>query len=147
VGLGGQELSTGGAAAARGGVDASSLQDQPHRTGRKPVAQPGEFAVDPPIPPGRVLCGQAQHQLAQLGCRGPAAGAPLTGLGPAPGYQIPVPAQHRGRGDDPMQSHSLAQQPGQRREHRSVGPRQPRSAHLATEHGNLVTEHQDLRVL
>jgi hypothetical protein len=52
----------------------------------------------------------------------------------------------RGRGDDPMQSTGLRQQPGQRRKHRPVRPRQSRSAHLAAQHGDLVTEHKNLRV-
>jgi hypothetical protein len=45
------------------------------------VAESGEVALDPSVPPGRVLRGQPQDQLAQLGCRGPAAGA-AAGLGP-----------------------------------------------------------------
>ena len=48
---------------------------------------------------------QSQHQLTQLGCRGPAAAA--SGLGPASGHQIPMPAQHRGGSDDSMQSAGL----------------------------------------
>jgi hypothetical protein len=39
VGLGGQELSPGGAAAARGRVDAGSLEDQPHGAGCRLVAE------------------------------------------------------------------------------------------------------------
>jgi hypothetical protein len=49
----------------------------------------------------------------------------------------PVPAQHRGGGNDSMQSARLGQQPVQRCEYGSVCPGQPRSAHLATEHGDL----------
>ena len=52
VGLGGQKASPGGAAAARSGVDAGSLQDQPHRAGRKLIAEPGEFALDSSVTPG-----------------------------------------------------------------------------------------------
>ncbi|MGH3435459.1 MAG: hypothetical protein ACRDRN_03225 [Sciscionella sp.] len=109
VGLGGKELSPGGPAAARCGIDTGSLEDQPHGAGRKVVAEPGEFAVNPSVSPGRVLRSQAQHQPAQLRCRGPAAGAAPWGLGPAPCHQVPVPAHDRGRGHDSMQSASLGQ--------------------------------------
>jgi hypothetical protein len=33
-------------------VDADSLEDQPHRAGRKPVAEPGKFTVNPAVSPG-----------------------------------------------------------------------------------------------
>lgn len=39
------------------------------------------------------------------------------------------------------------QQPGQRGQHRTVGPRQPQGLNLTLEHGHLVTQDQDLRVL
>jgi hypothetical protein len=41
----------------------------------------------------------------------------------------------------------LGQQPGQCREHRPIRPRQSRSAHLAAQHGDLVPEHKNLRIL
>src|SRR3712207_407209 len=41
-----------------------------------------------------------------------------------------------------MQANGLGQPPGQRHKDGAVGPGQSRSAHLATEHGNLVTQHQ-----
>ena len=56
MGLGSQELSSRGAVAARGGVDAGSLQDQPHGAGRKRVAEASEFALNSSVPPeGRVV--------------------------------------------------------------------------------------------
>jgi hypothetical protein len=57
------------------------------------------------------------------------------------------PPQHCRQRDDPMHSASLGQQPDQRREHSAVRPGQPLSAHLATEHGDLVAQHQDLGIL
>ena len=74
------------------------------------------------VPPGWVLRGQAQHQLAQRRYRGPAAGAAVSGSGPVLGHQVPVPPQHRGGSDDPMQPASLGQPPDQRCEHRSIMP-------------------------
>ena len=60
-----------------------------------------------------------------------------------------MPAQQGPRGDDQAQLAELAarQQPGQRGQHRPVGPRQPRGLDLALEDGNLVPQDQDLRVL
>jgi hypothetical protein len=123
------------------------FEDQPHRAGCKLVAEPGEFALEPPVAPSRVLRGQSQHQLAQLRCRGPATGAAASGLGPSSGHQVSAPPQDRLWGNDPMQAASRGQPSGQRREHRPVSPGQARSAHLATSHRDLVAEHQNLRIL
>jgi hypothetical protein len=68
-------------------------------------------------------------------------------LGPAARHQVWVPPQHRGGSDDPMQSTRRGQQPSQRREHRPIRPRQSRSPDLTTEHGNLMPQQQDLRIL
>jgi len=46
-----------------------------------------------------------------------------------------------------MQLAGLGQQPGQRREHRPIRPGPPRPPDLAAEHGDLVTQHQNLHVL
>ena len=60
-----------------------------------------------------------------------------------------MPAQQGPRGDDQAQLPEMAsgQQPGQRGHDRPVGPAQPRGLHLALEHGDLVTQDQDLRIL
>jgi hypothetical protein len=50
--LGAQEFSPARPVAARCRVDAGSFQDQPHRAGRKLVAQASKFAVDPAVSPG-----------------------------------------------------------------------------------------------
>ena len=42
---------------------------------------------------------------------------------------------------------ATGQQPGKRGQHRPVGPRQPQRLVLALEHGNLMAQEQDLRVL
>jgi hypothetical protein len=60
-----------------------------------------------------------------------------------------VPAQQGSRGGDQAQLPELAarQQPGQRGQHRPVRPRQPRGLGLPLEHGDLMTQDQDLSVL
>ena len=60
-----------------------------------------------------------------------------------------MPAQ-QGPGRD-GQAHpaelAAGQQPGQCGQERPVGPRQPRGLDLALEHGDLMAQDQDLRVL
>ena len=87
----------GATIAARCGVDARSLDDRPHRARRNRVAKPGEFAVDAPVTPGGVLCGQPQDQPTQFGCRAAACGAAAR-RGPALLDQVPAPSQDRARG-------------------------------------------------
>jgi hypothetical protein len=55
VGLGGQEPPPSEIRTARRGIDADAFQQQPYGAWRDRVAKLGEFAVDPAIPPGRVL--------------------------------------------------------------------------------------------
>ena len=63
------------------------------------VAKSGELAVDPPVSPGRILCGQADDQRAYADGDGGSTGP--GGLGsPAAGDELSVPAQDRGRCDD-----------------------------------------------
>jgi hypothetical protein len=66
-----------------------------------------------------------------------------------PPDEVGVPAQQSARGDDPQQLAELAagQQPGQRGQHRAVGPRQPRVLDLPLENCGLVPQNQDFRVL
>jgi hypothetical protein len=53
------------------------------------------------------------------------------------------------RGDDQAQLAELGagQQPGQRGQHRPVGPQQPRVLDLALEHGQLMAQDEDFGVL
>ena len=53
--LGAQELPPAGPVAARGGIQAGSLQNRPHRARRKPITQASKLTVDPAVAPGRVL--------------------------------------------------------------------------------------------
>jgi hypothetical protein len=60
-----------------------------------------------------------------------------------------VPAQQGLRGDNHAQCAQVTagQQQGQRGQHRTVGPRQPRGLDLTPEHGHLVAQDKDLGVL
>ena len=64
-------------------------------------------------------------------------------LGPATTNQVPVPAEQAlGLDEEPLTA-STIKEPTQPSEHRSICGSQGRSGHLATEHGNLVAEHDD----
>jgi len=103
--------------------------------------------MDAPVTPARVVPRHLQHQhpdrLRRTGTPRPAAR-----ICPAP-HQSGVPAQQGSRGDDQAQLTKLdaGQQPGQRGQDRPVRPRQHRFADLALEHGELMPQEQDLRVL
>ena len=66
-----------------------------------------------------------------------------------PPYEVGVPAQQGPRGDDQAQlaDPAAGQKPGQRGQHRPVGPRQPRTLDLTLEDSHLVPQDQDLGIL
>jgi len=51
------------------GADPGIMQDRPHGGGGDRVAEFDEFALHPPVPPRRVVGGDADHELADRGCR------------------------------------------------------------------------------
>jgi hypothetical protein len=69
------------------------------------------------------------------------------GVGPGAGDQPPVPAQQRLRPNEEARPAGPGQHAADGGEHRTVGRFEPRSWGLAAQHGQLVTEHQDLQVL
>ena len=58
-----------------------------------------------------------------------------------------MPGQQRARSDYPVVAQRGRQQPGKCRQDRPVGPVWFRLSDLTPEHRDLMTEHQDLRVL
>ena len=63
------------------------------------MAESGELAVDAPVAPGGVLCGQAEDQGAHAGGDGGSAGSGGLG-GPVSGDDLSVPARDGGWRDD-----------------------------------------------
>jgi hypothetical protein len=118
------------------------VQDVPHRCRCHPVAQVDELTVDPPMSPSRVLPRQPHHQRAD--CRPDR--WPATGrwsqprVGPAPGDQLPIPAQQRSWADEPNIPTLPAQQTRQHRQHHPILGLQPRPYDLAAQHRNLMTQ-------
>ena len=112
------------------------------------AAQSGQLAVDAPVSPARVVPRHFQHQRTYR-LRGPRPSKCPARIGPPPTDQAGVPAQQGPRGDDQAQLAELGarQQAGQRGQDRPVSPGQPRRLDLPLEHGDLVTQDQDLGVL
>ena len=65
-GLGPQELRPGDFRACGCGVDSGVLEDLPDRGRSEAVAEPGKFAVDAAVSPGRILGCEAQCESAKL---------------------------------------------------------------------------------
>ena len=72
------------------------------------VSEAGEFAVDAPVAPGRVLAGHGAAP-ERDSPRGRAVGRARSRVGPAAGDEVGVPAQQRARGDDQAQLAALLQ--------------------------------------
>jgi hypothetical protein len=109
------------------------------------MAEPRQLAVDSAVAPAGILRGHPQHQLPDgRPGRWPTAAA---GHGPAAADQIPMPAQHRVRGEEQPRPAAAANQPAQRRLHGPIGPGRPQSSDLPAQHRQLMTQDEDLRVL
>ncbi len=105
AGLGGQELLPGRTGAAGCGIDPGGMQDLPYGGGGDRVAEFDEFALHAPVPPRRIVRGDADHELADRGCRGRSAGTAPAGVVPFAGDQAPVPGEQRRRGDRKTSRH------------------------------------------
>jgi len=109
------------------------------------VAGLDQFALDPLVAPAVVLGGESLDQRGDLGA-GRRPSGPVR-AGPFPGDQAAVPPQDGTRGDQPVHPQPWRQEPDERGEHSAVGPVQAGPRTGAAQHGDLVPEHQQLRVL
>jgi hypothetical protein len=106
-GLRAQELPPGRSATPRRGRDPQLRQYPPHRRGAGAAAQAGQFTLDPPIAPARVIPRHLPDQRHDPRIhRRPAAAA---GIGPVPAGQPPVPAQQSVRRDQPAHPQRLGE--------------------------------------
>jgi hypothetical protein len=134
--------------AAGRGVDPGVMQDLPYRGGTDPVAEPDELALHPPVPPRRVICCPADHELADRGCRGRPPGTPPARVIPLACDQPPVPGEECRRGHREHLAPSLpGDQPGQCREPQPVGWLVADPADLAAKHHVLVPQHPEFGIL
>lgn len=114
------------------------------------MAQPGQFALDPSVPPPGILAGQAQHQLPERGhSRGSAGTAAAGGVVPLLGDQLAVPGQHGAGGDGEDAGPAAPRyQRGQRGEPEPVGRLvADRALELTAQDSVLMPQHQQLGVL
>jgi hypothetical protein len=88
--------------------------------GRDLVTQADQFTVDSAMAPGRVLGGQAQHEITDLLVDRWSAG-PCVRVGPVAGEQLAVPSQQRRRSNEERRPTRAGQQSRQRRQHQPVG--------------------------
>ena len=145
VSLGAQERPPGRVRVLRGRSAPPGAQDPPHGRLADLVSEPGQLAVHPAVPPGRVLLGQLQYKVADF-LAGPWATWPVR-IRPLACDQAAVPGQQRARRDDPMGAQHGWQQPGERRQDCPVGPVRLRPGDLTPQHRDLMTENHDLRIL
>ena len=142
--LGGEELPPGRVRPPRRRAKLRGGKDPADRALPHAIAECKHFALDPAVPPGGILRGEADHQLADLDSDRRSA-RPVR-EGPLPGDQPPVPAQQRAGRHQPK-SAQPAREPGQRGKNRSVGPVQPGPTSLPTQHRHLMAQDEYLRVL
>ena len=105
-----------------------------------------ELADDPFVAPVRILSCEAQDQLAERAIEPRSPGPPVR-VCPAARDQLPVPAKQRLR----LEREDCPGGPGyraaQRRQQRSISPRQLRPRGLSAEDRQLVAEGEDLELL
>ncbi len=140
--LGAQERPPGGVYIPRCRAASLGAQDSPGGRFADLMSEPGQFTVHPAAPPGRVLLGQSQHQVADL-LAGSRAAWPVR-IRPLACDQAAVPGQQRARRDKPMSAQIGWQQPGERGQDRPVGPVRLRPGDMTSE---IMAEHHDLCIL
>jgi hypothetical protein len=150
AGLRGEELLPGRTGSARGGIDTCGLQDSPHSRWGDLVSEVGQFTLDPPMSPARVLTGQVKNELLdrRVG-RWSSGGTSTCAVVPLPGDESAMPGQdRRGLDGENLVPAPSGQQRGQGGEPEAVRWLIPDSAaELATEDDVLVSEHEQFSVL
>jgi hypothetical protein len=140
-----QEGPPGGIGVSRRRTRPPAPQDPPHGRFTDPVTEPNHLTVHPTVSPCRVLSRQAHDQVTDLhACAGTA--GPIR-VRPLSFQQATMPRQQGARRDEPMSAQPRRQQPGQRRQHRPIGPARLRPRHLTAQHRHLMPQHHDLNAL
>jgi hypothetical protein len=125
--------------------DIQGLQDPADGGCADPVTQLEQLALDPLVSPAVVLGGEPSDERGDLGAdRRPS--RPVR-IGPLPGDKATVPAQDGAGGNQPVHPRPRRQEPDERGEDRAVGPVQPGPGIGAAQHGDLMPQHEQLRVL
>jgi hypothetical protein len=124
-------------------LDAGLLQDRPDGAGGESDSEPGEFALDASVAPGRVLARHPQDQRADLrvGCR---SARPPVRVRPTPPDEGPVPATNRFGPYEDAAPPVARQQPGQCREEDPISGPAVRPSNLPPQHRQLVPQDKNL---
>jgi hypothetical protein len=125
--------------------DPQGFKDAADRGGADPVAELEEFALDALVSPAVVLGGEPLDERGDLGADRRA--SRVVRVGPFLSGQATMPSQNGARCDQPVCLQPSGQLPDQRGQHRPVGPVQPRPRITPAQHGDLVPQHQQFRVL
>ncbi len=148
VGLAGDELAPRRSGAIGGGLTSGVAEDLPDSGSGDAVPETAHLSMDTSIAPVRVLGVEAQDEAAELGGRGWASGSGLGWLGPVPGDEAAVPADHRRRSHD--QHHVVETSPVERLrkegEHGPVARCELRAVDLALQDEDLVSKSENLCV-
>ena len=110
------------------------------------MAEADQLALDSSVAPAGILAGHPQHEGPDRRRGGWPAWSSAQ-VGPAAGDELGVPAQQRSGRHQPQLAQRGRQQPAQRAEYRAVEPRERWPVVRAAQHGDLMTQHQDLDVL
>ena len=122
-----------------------TLEDSPHGGCAHVLAEPGEFAADSPVAPGRVVGGHVDDESADLNkCGWPTRAS--DGLGPVTGDSSPMPAQQGVGGDEPSAASEAGECVGDRGEQRPITVIELRSVVLSAQHHQLVAQDDDLKI-
>ena len=148
AGLRSKELLPRRASAAGRGADSGGVQDLRHSGGGDQVAELDQFALYAPVPPRWVVRSDADHELADCGCRRRPAGGPSAGVVPFTCDQPPVPDEPCRRGNrERLAPLSAGDQPRQWGEPQPVARLVADAADLAAQDRALVPQDQELGIL
>ena len=120
------------------------LEHTADRRGSHAVAEFEQFALNSLVSPAGILPGHALDQRAHTVIDG---WTTAVGVGPLVGHQATVPAQDCARCDQSMDPQHFGQGSDQRGEHRSIRPVHSGLGVGSAQHGDFVTQHQQLDVL
>ena len=101
---------------------------------------------NPLVAPAGVLVSEADDQVLDVAVQLRPAGVAV-GVGPGAGDEAPVPAQQRVRLHKEARPADSGQHPADRGEHGPVSGFELGSGNLATQHGELMAQDEDLKIL
>jgi hypothetical protein len=142
AGLRGEELGPGRSGASRGGIDAVALQDRPDSGRSEAVAEAGEFAVDAPVAPRRVLGGEPHDEVFSVTHDAGPAWTSLR-IDPSGGGEAAVPGQQRVGREDESVTDPPGEYPGEPGDHATVYVTELRACRGSVQDRDLVTKRDD----